>query len=159
MNNRRTFLKTGAVLAGASTLLQANQDQNKAMSVYLHGMVWNRQLPAPMNDWLVRLDAKADIPVGNTPPIPTPGFATLGDDFHDPVGSHAEIRTATLQGAQLTLTGVITESKTAGMVSQTFRVEGKVQGTAVEDLTVTIGDSTFTGAGLILIYVIVILIG
>jgi hypothetical protein len=68
-----------------------------------------------MNDWLIRLEAKADIPIGNGTPPAVPGFATLGDDFHDGPGSHIEIQTATLQGNQLTLTGVITESKSPGL--------------------------------------------
>ena len=88
-------------------------------------MVWNLQLPAPMNDWLIRLDAKVQIPIGNEEPSAVPGFATLGDDFHDPVGSHVEIHQATLNGDQLTINGVISESKTPGLVGQSVRIEGK----------------------------------
>ena len=65
MNNRRKFLAAGGVLAAISALPKAKADQPKAFSVYLHGMVWNRQLEAPRNDWLIRLDAKADIPIGH----------------------------------------------------------------------------------------------
>lgn len=158
--NRRKFLAAGGALAAISGLSTAKADAPRAYSIYLHGMVWNRQLPSPMGDWLVRLDAKADIPIGNAPAPAAPGFATLGDDFHDPVGSHVAFQTATLQGNQLTLVGTVTESKTASLVGQTVRIQGKVVGTSVEGLTVSIGDSVFSGAGLlVVIAIIAILIG
>jgi len=69
-------------------------------------MDWfDRQLGAPMNDWLIRLDAKTDIPVGTAP-----GLATFGDDFHDGVGSHAEISRHP-ERRSIDLTGSITESR------------------------------------------------
>src|SRR5437588_779354 len=85
MNNRRNFLAAGGALGALTASLKANADQPHAFSIYLHGMVWNRQLTGPMNDWLVRFDATVDIPIGDTPPPVTPGFATIGDDFHDGV--------------------------------------------------------------------------
>jgi hypothetical protein len=143
MNNRREFLAAGGALAAAIAILpEAKADQNEGLSLYIHGMVWNRQLSAPMNDWLIRLDAKADIPMGATP-----AFATLGDDFHDTIGSHVQIQAAILNGSQLTLTGSITESKTAGLVGQPLRIEGKLNDSSVEGLTVSIGGAVFSGAG------------
>ena len=155
MNNRRKFLAAGGALAAISALPKAKADQPRAYSIYLHGMVWNRQLAAPLNDWLIRLDAKADIPIGNGTPPAVPGFATLGDDFHDGVGSHVGIQTATVHGDQLTITGAITESKTAALVGQPVRIQGKVVGTSVEGLTVTIGESVFSGAGLLVVIAII----
>jgi hypothetical protein len=160
MNNRRKFLTAGGALAAMSALPAAKADPPHGFSIYLHGMVWNRQLAAPENDWLIRLDAKADIPIGNNAPPAAPGFATLGDDFHDNVGSHVEIQTATLDKDRLTITGAITESKTPTLIGQSVRIEGKVIGTSVEGLTVTIGGSVFSGAGLlVVIAIIAILIG
>jgi hypothetical protein len=138
-----------------SVLSKAEADQPRLASIYLHGMVWNRQLAVPMNDWLIRLDAKVDIPIGNAEPPALPGFATLGDDFHDGVGSHVEMHSATLKGNQLSINGVITESKTATLVGQSVRIEGKVIGTSVEGLTVTVGSSVFTGAGLLVVIAII----
>jgi hypothetical protein len=113
-----------------------------------------------MNDWLIRLDAKVEVPIGNAPPPAVPGFATLGDDFHDPPGSHVEIHSAALNGDQLTISGVITESKSPTLVGQTVQITGKVLGTSVQGLTVTIGTSVFNGAGLlVVIAIIAILIG
>src|SRR5882672_6751247 len=113
-----------------------------------------------MNDWLIRLDAKVKVPIGAAAPPAVPGFATLGDDLHDPVGSHVEIHEATLKGDQLTIHGAITESKTPALVGQSIRIEGRVRGTSVEGLTVTIGTTVFTGAGLlVVIAIIAILIG
>ena len=154
-NNRRKFLAAGGALAALSAVPKANADPPRMNGLYIHGMVWNRQLAAPMNDWLIRLDAKVEVPVGNAPPPAVPGFATLGDDFHDGVGSHVEIREAALQGDQLTINGVITESKTPGLIGQPVRIEGKVLGTSVQGLTVTIGASAFTGAGLLVVIAII----
>jgi len=155
MNNRRKFLTAGGALAAMSALPTAQADPPRGFSIYLHGMVWNRQLAAPENDWLIRLDAKADVPIGNNAPPAVPGFATLGDDFHDNVGSHVEIQTATLQGDRLTLTGAITESSDPRPTRQSVRIEGKVIGASVEGLTVTIGGSVFSGAGLLVVIAII----
>ncbi len=160
MNNRRKFLAAGGALAALSTVPAAQADPPRRMGLYIHGMVWNRQLAAPMNDWLIRLDAKVEVPIGNAPPPAVPGFATLGDDLHDPVGSHVEIHEATLKGDQLTINGAITASKTPGLVGQSVRIEGKVLGTSVQGLTVTIGTAVFSGAGLlVVIAIIAVLIG
>ena len=160
MNNRRKFLSAGGALAALATVPKAQADSPRLNGLYIHGMVWNRELAAPMNDWLVRLDAKVQIPIGNEPPPAAPGFATLGDDFHDGVGSHVAIHEATLKGDQLTIIGAISESKTPDLVGQSVRIEGKVLGTSVQGLTVTIGTSVFNGAGLlVVIAIIAILIG
>ena len=159
-NNRRKFLAAGGALAAIAAAPEVQADPPRMNGLYIHGMVWNRQLAAPMNDWLIRLDAKVQVPIGNEPPPSSPGFATLGDDFHDGVGSHVEIHEATLKGDQLTINGTITQSKTPGLVGRPFRMQGKVLGTSVQGLTVTIGPSVFTGAGLlVVIAIIAILIG
>ena len=155
MNNRRKFLAAGGALAAMSALPTAKADPPRAFSIYLHGMVWNRQLAAPENDWLLRLDAKADIPIGHNAAPAVPGFATLGDDFHDNLGSHVEIQTAALDGDRLTLAGTITESKNPILIGQSVRIEGKVAGTSVQGLKVTIGTSEFSGAGLLVVIAII----
>ena len=152
MNTRRTFIAGASAFAALATT--ANAEEQHAASIYLHGLVWNQQLAAPQNDWLVRLDAKVDVPLGNRM-IPTTGFATLGDDFHDTVGSHVSFDHAMLQGNQLVISGTITESKNPALIGQTVRIEGKAVGTAVQNLTVTIGSSTFSGAGLLVVIAII----
>ena len=162
MNNRREFLAASGALAALAAAPQAYAatEQGHARSLYIHGMVWNRQLAAPMNDWLIRLDANVTIPLGYGQLAGSPGFATLGDDIHDGVGSHVEIHSATLNGDQLTINGAVAESKNSGLVGQAVRIEGKVQGTSIAGLTVTIGGSVFNGAGLlVVIAIIAILIG
>ena len=157
MNNRRKFLAAGGALAALSALPKARAD-SQGKSLYIHGMIWNRQLPSPMNDWLIRLDVKVDIPNGNQMNPPVSGFATLGDDFHDGVGSHVQIYAATLDADRLTISGFVAESKTPSLVGQAVRIEGQVHGTAVEGLTVSLGGSAFQGAGLV-IAIIAILLG
>jgi len=123
-------------------------------------MVWNTDLAPPEGDWLIRLDAKADILYDDPPGPASPGFATLGDDFHDTLGSHVQFETATLHGDKLKLQGTITESKNPDLAGQSVLIQGKVEGTAVQGLTVTIGGSVFSGAGLlVVIAIIAILIG
>jgi len=155
IDNRRKFLAAGGALAALSAVAKAEADPPKLNGLYIHGMVWNRQLAAPMNDWLIRLDAQVALPVGNQPTPSVPGFATFGDDLHDPVGSHVEIHDAMLNGEHLVINGSITESKTPGLVGQAVRIEGKVLGTSVQGLTVTIGSSVFTGAGLLVVIAII----
>jgi hypothetical protein len=107
---------------------------------------------------MLRLDAKAEIPIGRASGPEVPGFATIGDDFYD-VGSHVALQTAVLHGDRLTIDGTITKSKNPVLVRQAVSIRGKVVGTAVEGLTVTIGGDVFNGAGLLLIFIIAILIG
>jgi len=146
------MISAGGAAAATVALVKADSDEPKTPTLYLHGMVWNRQLPAPMNDWLVRLDAKADLPVGDPPAEPPPAFGTLGDDFHDAVSSRFQFQKLTRQADRLTVTGVITESKTASLVGQMVRIDGMLAGAAVQGLTVTIGESVFNGAGLAFIF-------
>jgi hypothetical protein len=149
MNTRRKFLTTGGALATLSALPLEGETDPQGTSVYVTGMVWNRQLAAPMNDWLVRVYAAADLPAkGGTGSSPI-GFATIGDDLHAPVGSHIELNTAIFQGDQLAITGAVTESNTPSLVGQPVLITGRVLGTAVEGLTVTIGGAAFSGAGII----------
>ena len=160
MNNRRQFLAAGSALAALSAMPEAQADPTHTSGLYIHGMVWNRQLAAPMTDWLVRLDATVQLSTGNGSAPTVTGFATMGDDFHDGVGSHVELQDATLKGDRLTVTGIVTQSKTPGLIGQSVRIEGQVLGTTVQGLTVTIGASAFHGAGLlVVIAIIAILIG
>ncbi len=140
MNSRRTVLGLAAISALAAP--HPVQGEQAAAEIYLHGLVWNRQLPAPMNEWLIRFDARTSIPIGAAT-----GFATLGDDFQDGVDSHAVIQAAVFNAGRLTLTASISESKSAALIGQTVRIEGKLLGTAIEALTVTIGAAGFGGAG------------
>lgn len=160
MKNRREFLTAGGALAALTALPQEAKADPPGFSIYITGMVWNRQLAAPMNDWLLKVYAKADVMTGNHSQPAIPGFATVGDDFHDGPGSHIQIQNVALQGSQLTITGFVTESKTPGLAGQPVTIQGKVEGTAVQGLTVTIGGSVFSGSGLlVVIAIIAILIG
>lgn len=160
MNHRRAFLTAGGALAALSAMPQEAEadSDSRGYSIYVTGMVWNRQLAAPMNDWLIRVYAKADVLNNGSTSTPL-GFATIGDDFHDPVGSHIELHSAVIQGDQVSITGAVTESKTASLVGQPVHITGKLKDTSVEGLTVSIGSATFSGAGLLVrIAIIAILI-
>jgi hypothetical protein len=139
MNSRR---RLGLRAISALAARVSAQNEQPGPTIYIHGLAWNLQLPAPMNDWLIRVDLKATIPLGSAA-----AFASLSDDFHDPVGSHVVIRAATLSGDQINLIGSITESKNASLVSQPVRINGRLVATSVEGFTVTIGTAVFSGAG------------
>jgi hypothetical protein len=151
MNTRRKFLTAGGALATLSALPIGAEADPQGSSVYVTGMVWNRQLAAPMNDWLIRVYAAADLPTRGGTGSPPIGFATIGDDLHDPVASHVELQSAILQNGQLAITGAVTESNTPSLVGQAVLITGRLQDTAVQGLTVTIGGSAFSGAGIIAI--------
>ena len=155
MNTRRKFLTAGGAVAALSAFPQGAVADPRGYSVYVTGMVWNRQLAAPMNDWLIHVYANADLPAGGGGGSSPVGFATIGDDFHDPVGSHVEFQSAILQNGQLTITGAVTESKTASLVGQPVAITGKLKDTAVQGLTVTIGADAFSGAGAYIIAVLI----
>jgi len=141
MSNRRNILAA----AGAMAMLpQSRADQEERFSLFLHGMVWNRQLPNPLNDWLIRLDVLVSIPI-----IDSPGWATLGDDFHAPTASQVRIQSAVLRGSQLTLTGSAAESMNPALSAQPVRIEGTLDGTSVHTLTLFIGPALFSGMGLV----------
>ena len=153
MTNRRSFLSAGGALAALSATGQADDNHQTAQEMYVHGMVWNKQLPAPMGDWLVRFDAKFQLPKPGVSTL-NPGSATLGDDFHA-IGSHVAIHTVDLKGDQLTVTGAITESQNASLVGQSVKIQGKVLGNSLQGLTITIGSNTFGGAGLLVVIAII----
>jgi hypothetical protein len=153
MNTRRKFLTAGGAVATLSALPFGAEADPQGFSVYVTGMVWNRQLATPMNDWLIRVYAAADLPSGGGIGSSPIGFATIGDDFHAPVSSHVELHSAILQGDQLAITGAVTESNTPSLVGQPVLITGWVQGTAVQGLTVTIGGAAFGGAGIIAVLI------
>jgi len=155
MNSRREFLAAGAGLAAfAASQQTASAESPNAYAIYLHGMVWNQKLPAPQSDWLLRFDARAEIPIRRGAVPEVPGFATLGDDVHD-VGSHVAFRRAALHGDQLSIDGTITESKNPVLVGLAVKIRGELVGTAVQGLTVTIGEDVFTGSGLLVVIAII----
>ena len=91
MNTRRKFLTAGGAVATLSALPSEAEADPQGSSVYVTGMVWNRQLAAPMNDWLIRVYAAADLPtkggIGSSPI----GFAKSCFAIDD-VESHLGVR-------------------------------------------------------------------
>ena len=54
MNTRRKLLTAGAAAAFSALPLEAQSDA-RGTAIYVTGLVWNRALAAPMNDWLIRV--------------------------------------------------------------------------------------------------------
>jgi|HubBroStandDraft_6_1064221.scaffolds.fasta_scaffold98930_1 hypothetical protein len=64
---------------------------------------------------------------------------------------------AILQSDQLASTGAVAGSNTPILVGQPVLITGRVQGTAVQGLTVTISGAAFNGAGIIAILISLLL--
>src|SRR5262245_17137023 len=87
-SNRRTFLKTAAAaLAAGSALLQHGEAEQAAEQViYVHGLVWNTDLPGVAGELLITFDVRAVI--GGT------GFGTFADAVHPGINSHVAFDSA-----------------------------------------------------------------
>ena len=64
-----------------------------------------------------------------------------------------DLHSAILQNGQLAITGAVTESNTPSLVGQPVLITGRLQDTAVQGLTVTIGGSAFSETGIIAILI------
>jgi len=74
MNNRRKFLAAGGLWRLCPLCRSQGRSTPGEPALYSRDGL-ERQLAAPMNDWLIRLDAQVDVPIGNAPPPANPGFA------------------------------------------------------------------------------------
>src|SRR4029453_17365125 len=126
-NSRRTFLKTaGAALAAAPALLEqaeAQAEQAAEELIYVHGLVWNTDLPGVAGELLITFDVRAVI--GGT------GLGTFSDAVHPHFNSHVPFGSATRQGNAYTLEGTVIRA-----------IEADNIGTAVTVVLETFGDST-----------------
>jgi len=88
MNNRRKFLAAGGALAALSALTIARADQQPVTQLYIHGLVWNRQLAAPIirvcRLWMFTIALVFTAVLGSAPAFgasdPLPVFSALVRD-------------------------------------------------------------------------------
>ena len=153
ISDRRNFLKAGGaalVAASASSVaLAAPDDAQKA--IYLHGMAWNRDLPGLLGELLLTFDIKVHL--GKT------GFGTFADDVHPEFNSHFSIDSVTRHGDVYKMTGAIIASRDPSSIGTPLTIIAEADGEKTT-ATITLGNNTFRGAGLlVVIAIIAILIG
>jgi TAT (twin-arginine translocation) pathway signal sequence len=151
MRDRRNFLKaTGAALAAASIPAVAVPPHDDQRVFYAHGMAWNPQLPDVLGE--LRLTFDIAVRLGGT------GLGTLGDDVHPEFNSHFKINSAVAHGNVYTLEGQVVAARDPSMVGMPLTILAEVEGSAT-GVTITLGEHTFKGAGLVVIAIIAVLIG
>jgi hypothetical protein len=153
INHRRNFLKAGGaalVAASASSVAMAEHDDTPK-AIYLHGMAWNRDLPGLLGELLLTFDIKVQL--GKT------GFGTFADDVHPEVNSHFSIDSIRRHGDVYTMTGAIIASRDPASIGTPLTIVAEADGEKTT-ATITMGNHTFKGAGLlVVIAIIAILIG
>ena len=157
VRDRRNFLKAGGaalVAASASSVAMAEHDDTPK-AIYLHGMAWNRDLPGLFGELLLTFDLKVQL--GKT------GFGTFSDAVHPEVNSHFSINSIIKHGDVYTdvytLSGEIIASRDPGSVGVPVTIVAQTEGEKTT-ATITMGNHTFRGAGLlVVIAIIAVLIG
>ena len=153
VRDRRNFLKAGGaalVAVSASSMAQAAPDDAQK-AIYLHGMAWNRDLPGLLGQLLLTFDIKVQL--GKT------GFGTFADDVHPEFNSHFSIDSVKRHGDVYTMNGAIIASRDPASVGTPITIVAEADGDKTT-ATITMGNNTFKGAGLlVVIAIIAILIG
>jgi hypothetical protein len=150
LSARRNFLKIGgAALAAASVSSIAAAPDDGQKVFYAHGMAWNRELPGAFAE--LRLTFDFAVRLAGT------GLGTFGDDVQPDFNSHFKIDSTARHGNLYRLDGEITASRDPTMVGMPVIIEAEVEGAATS-VTITVGDLTFKGAGLVVIAIIAVLI-
>jgi len=149
---RRNFLKAGGaalVAASASSVVTAvpAEPDGAEKEIYLHGMAWNRDLPGLFGELLLTFDIKVQL--GKT------GFGTLSDAVHPEVNSSFSIDSIRKHGEVYTMMGQIIASRDPASVGMPVTIVAQTEGEKTT-ATITMGNFTFKGAGLIAIIAILI---
>ena len=114
-------------------------------------MAWNRDLPGLLGELLLTFDIKVHL--GKT------GFGTFADDVHPEFNSHFSIDSVTRHGDVYKMTGAIIASRDPSSIGTPLTIIAEADGEKTT-ATITLGNNTFRGAGLlVVIAIIAILIG
>ena len=162
MINRRKYLKaTGAALLAAAGLPasvnaeSSHREDEDADILYGHGLVWNRDLPAPSGELRLAFDLRVNMKTGI-------GFGTASDAVHPEANIHFSITEIEVERIRrerrFTMIGAVTKANNPDNVGLPVRIlaETRRDTTAV---AIAIGEQAFAGAGLVVIAIIAILIG
>ncbi|MBX3636429.1 MAG: hypothetical protein KF683_13750 [Rubrivivax sp.] len=157
MNPRRQLLATtGAALAATAVAGTAQASAaNDADTLYGHGMVWNRDLPGLAGRLNLAFDLRVNLRTGT-------GAGSAGDPAHPGQGFQFAIsstrRERVRNEQRFFLEGQVTDAVDPGLVGAPVRIAAQTQGDTTA-IVIRVGDAVYTGAGLVVIAIIAILIG
>jgi hypothetical protein len=158
---RRDHLATlgGALLAAGSAARAAEAhdrpDADDGEVLYGHGLVWNRALEGAARELKLAFDLRVNLETGA-------GFGTAHDPLFPEWNVHFAITSAErtrVRGGEtrFALRGEVTETGGAFAVGSPVRILAETRGDATA-VGIAIGNHAFSGAGLVVIAVIAILL-
>ncbi len=156
MNSRRQLLATGgAALAAAAAGAARASAATDADTLYGHGMVWNRELPGLAGRLNLAFDLRVNLVTGT-------GAGSAGDAAHPGQGFQFAItgtrRERVRNEYRFLLEGQVTDAIDPDLVGAPVRIAAQTQGDTTA-IVIRVGDAVYTGAGLVVIAIIAILIG
>lgn len=158
--SRRNYLAAagGALMAAGALALpdEAEAQDQDAETLYGHGMVWNRDLPGVAGDLKMSFDLRVNLETGQ-------GFGTAEDPIHPDWNIHYAIqsveKTRRPRGEnRFIMKGVVTRANNPANVGLPVVIAAETSGDATA-VVIRMGDMIFSGAGLVVIAIIAILIG
>lgn len=160
MNERRHLLAaTGATLAAAASAhvpahAAARAGETDADTLYGHGMVWNRELPDPAGRLNLAFDLRVNLKTGT-------GSGSAGDPAYPGEGFHFSIDSTLRQRVRgenrFLMAGTITDAVNPAYLGLPVRIAAQTQGDTTA-IVIRVVDAVYTGAGLVVIAIIAILI-
>jgi hypothetical protein len=155
MNSRRQLLATtGAALAAAAAGAANASAPADADTLYGHGMVWNRGLPGLAGRLNLAFDLRVNLLTGT-------GAGSAGDPAHPGEGFQFAIeqtrRERLRNEERFFLDGHVTDAVNPALIGTPLRIAAQTQG-GTTAIVIRIGDAVYTGAGLVVIAIIAILI-
>lgn len=161
MSPRRDFIGASgaaalaAVAAGATGQAQARPETPDADTLYGHGMVWNRELPGLAGRLNLAFDLRVNLKTGT-------GSGSAGDPAYPDEGFHFSIDSTLRQRVRgenrFLMAGTITDAVNQHYLGLPVRIAAQTQGDTTA-IVIRVGDAVYTGAGLVVIAIIAILIG
>ena len=160
LTRRKYLAGMGGALLAATPLAAActdddNQNEAGGDTFYGHGMVWNRELPGVAGEVRLSFDLRVNLETGM-------GFGSAHDPVYPDWGLHFAInslqQTKVEKGeTRYEMEGVVTKANNPANAGLPVRIVAQT----LNDITaiaIRLGDLVFTGAGLVVIAIIAILI-
>lgn len=152
-SRRRMLATTGAALATAASVPLAAQSDHAADTLYGHGTVWNRALPALAGKLNLSFDLRVDLETGT-------GGGSAGDAVYPAESFHfaitGTVRERVRNEQRFVMTGHVTEAVNPAYVGLPIRIAAQTQGDTTA-IVIRVGDQVFMGAGLVVIAIIALL--
>ena len=125
-------------------------------TLYGHGQVWNRDLPGEAGEVSLSFDLRVNLKTGL-------GFGTASDPVYPNWNLHFSIDAAQVRKrpggeVRFILDGYVTKATDEAKIGLPVRIGGETTGDTTA-IAIRIGTEIFTGAGLVVIAIIAILIG